>query len=221
MKLVNMTMLKRAWKSTLAATCLAMPLLASTLGSPQQRQGKSWNLYYPLAKDNTWRYALIHESANKPQEFVTWRVLNLSSNSQGIVFGVWPTPADSDDDGMQLQFTEKGLKELTNDFYVLRFPLARGSTWSADRHNRVFTVLSEGEPCTIGKHSFTECAVIQDDDHEAKLRTTTTYAFGVGPVRYEYRRLEDGAAASQVTQTLEMVSYSVKPIPAGSPKDRP
>ena len=217
----NMSLLKRAWKTTLGATCLAMSLIATTLGSPQQRQGKLWNLYYPLAKNNTWRYTLTHESANKTQEFVTWKVLNLSSNSKGTVFAVWPTPTDSDDDGMQLQFTDEGLKELSNDFYVLRFPIAKGSTWSADRHNRVFTVLSEGEPCTIGKHSFRECAVIQDDDHEAKLRTTTTYAFGAGPVRYEYRRLQDGQAQSQVTQTMEMVSYSVKPIPARGPKDKP
>jgi len=213
------TLLEPFWKSAIGAACMAILLLGPTLGNSQQGQGKSWSLYYPLAKDNTWKYTLTHEGAKKPQEFVTWKVLNLSRNSQGTVFAVWPTPADSDDDGMQLQFTDEGLKELANDFYLLRFPLLKGSTWSADHRNRVFTVLSEGEPCTVGKREFRECAVIQDDDHEAKLRTTTTYAFGAGPVRYEYRRLEDGKAESQATQKMEMVSYSVKPIPVGSPTD--
>jgi hypothetical protein len=207
----NTTLLKRAWKSALAPTCLAMWLLAPTLGSPPQRQGKSWNLYYPLAKDNTWRYTLIHKNANKPQEFVTWRVLNSSSNSQGTVFAVWPIPAESDDEGMQLQFTHEGLKEVGNDFYVLRFPLNKGANWSSNSHGRVFTVLSEGEPCAVGTHKFSECTVIQDDDHGAKLRTLTTYAFGVGPVRYEYHGLEGGGAENQATQTMEIVSYSIKP----------
>jgi hypothetical protein len=200
-------------KCILIAICVITLLLAPKLGNPQERHLKSWSSYYPLSKDNTWRYIVAKKTAEKPRQFVSWRVLNLSRNSEGPVFAVWPTPAESDDDGMQLQFTDEGLKELGNDFYVLRFPLVRGSKWSVDRQERVFTVLSEGEPCAVGKYKFSECAVIQDDDREAKLRTLTTYAFGVGPVRYEYRRLDGGEAETQATQTMEIVSYSVKPSP--------
>jgi hypothetical protein len=192
------------------AVCLVLLLLVLAFGSPQDRHAKSWSNYYPLSINNTWKYILTDNTAKKTSQFVTWRVLNLSKSSEGIVFAVWPIPSQSDDDGMQLQMTHEGLKELGNDFYLLRFPLTKGSNWSTDRRERVFTVLSEGDPCAVGKHEFNECAVIQDDDREAKL-TLTTYALGVGPVRFEYRRLDGSEAGTQAAQTMEIVSFSVKP----------
>jgi len=204
-------LLKVLGKCTLSVTYLLMSLLAPNFGNSQEPPSRSWSGYYPLSRDNIWKYVLTSKTAKNPPQFVTWRVLNLSSNSKGPVFAVWPTPAESDDDGMQLQFTHEGLKELGNDFYVLRFPLTKGSTWSVEHHERVFTVLREGEPCAVGKFNFSECLVIQDEDREARLRTITTYAFGTGPVRYEYCRLDGAQAESQATQTMEIVSYSVKP----------
>ena len=193
----------------LSAACIAWLTFAPMFGKSQEHHPKFWEGYYPLSKGNTWEYAITNKTAEKLRQ--TWKVVNLSSTSRGPVFAVWPTPAESDDDGMQLQFTREGLKELGNDFYILRFPLLKGSSWGVDRHQRVFTVVSEGEPCAVGKYKFSECAVIQDDDREARLRTVTTYAFGAGPVRYEYFRLKGGQADNQPTQTLEVLSYSVKP----------
>jgi hypothetical protein len=123
------------------------------------------------------------------------------------------TPSDSDDSGMQLQFTSEGLRELGDDFFVLRFPLTKGKTWSVSRHgqDRVFVVVSEGERCAIGKLKFKACAVVRDDDPAAKLRTVTTYALGVGPVRYEYYKMVRDGFAKDETQVVTIVSYSVKP----------
>jgi len=179
---------------------LVVAILAPRFGSSQESHRESWNAYYPLAKGNSWKYTVVIDTADKSQQFVVWKVLNISANSKGTVFAIWPTPVQSDDEGMQLQFTHDGLKELSNDFYLLKFPLLKGFNWNAEGHQRVFTVVSEGEPCTVGKKKFTKCAVIQDDDHEAKLRTLTTYAFGVGPVRYEYWRLKGDEAQTPATQ---------------------
>jgi hypothetical protein len=114
---------------------------------------------------------------------------------------------------MNLQFTPEGLRELGDDFFVLRFPLSKGRTWSVSRHNkeRVFVVVSEGEQCAVGQLKFNACVVVRDDDQEAKLRTVTTYAFGVGPVRYEYYKMVGGRFATETTQELNLVSYRANP----------
>jgi hypothetical protein len=81
-------------------------------------------------------------------------------------------------------------------------------------------VLSEGERCAVGKFKFQSCAVVRDDDPETRLRTITTYAFGVGPVQYEYYKLLADGYATEAMQVLKIISYSVKPpiaIPGASP----
>jgi len=173
-------------------------------------QNTSWAGYYPLATGNSWTYSVSDKSKARP---VVWKVLNVKTDASGPVFAVWPTPSDSDDSGMQLQFTSEGLRELGDDFFVLRFPLTKGKTWSVSRHgqDRVFVVVSEGERCAIGKLKFKACAVVRDDDPAAKLRTVTTYALGVGPVRYEYYKMVRDGFAKDETQVVTIVSYSVKP----------
>jgi len=169
-----------------------------------------------LAKGNSWTYSVIGESGEREPKPVVWKVLNVSSDTKGQTFAVWQIPADADDTGMQLQFTKEGLRELSGDFFLLRFPLDKDSTWQLIAHDRVFSVLSEGERCAIGKLTFNSCAVIRDDDREAKLRTLTTYAFGVGPVRYEYHKMVHGDFERDATQILNIVSYSVKPSAGGA-----
>jgi hypothetical protein len=68
---------------------------------------------------------------------------------------------------MQLQITPDGGLELSADFYILQFPVKKGENWKLKEHERLFSVLSEGGPCTVGKFSFQKCAVVQDDDKEA------------------------------------------------------
>src|SRR5258708_24470690 len=99
---------------------------------------------------------------------------------------------------------------MNNYFFVFKFPLVKGTKWGANGRDREFTVVSEGEHCMVGKFKFDVCAVVQDDDRNAKLRTVTTYAYGIGPVRYEYHRMADETFESPVTQTVNLLSYSVK-----------
>ena len=186
-------------------------LLAPTFSRPQELT-KRWADYYPLAKGNSWTYSVTGKSKART---VVWKVVNVQANASGPIFAVWPTPLPADDSGMNLQFSPEGLRELSDDFFVLRFPLKKGSTWSNEQ-DREFVVVSEGQQCVVGKLNFRMCAVVRDDDKTAKLRTMTTYAYGVGPVRYEYYKLVSGGFASEATQQLELVSYSVMPSAADS-----
>jgi hypothetical protein len=196
-------------KATISVICLVI-LLAPVFCYPQEAPVKSWDNYYPLANGNSWTYSATGKPGGKS---VVWKVLNVKAAPSGQVFAVWPTWSVSDDSGMNLQLTPEGLRELNDDFFVLRFPLSKGRTWSVSRHNkeRVFVVIREGEQCAVGQLKFDTCAVVRDDDQDAKLRTVTTYALGVGPVRYEYYKMVGGSFASETTQVLNLVSYGVNP----------
>ena len=190
--------------------CLGFTLLfLPGILSPQENQSRSGMKYYPLAVGNTWQYSVISDGKGSD---MSWRVVNKTTNAAGTVFAVWPSPAQVDDQGMQLQINPDGLLELSANFYILQFPVGAGENWKLKDHERLFSVLSEGGPCTVGKFSFHKCAVVQDDDKEANLRTVTTYAYHVGPVRYEYYKWVNGGFVRQSFHTLKIVSYSLKSI---------
>src|SRR5258708_2108044 len=176
----------------------------------QELRSKPSAGYYPLAIGNSWTYSVNGKS--KVHQ-VVWKVLNAKADASGLVFAVWPIPLETDDSGMQLQFSAERLRELSGDFFVLRFPLTTGKTWSVNRSgpDRVFVVLGEGKPCAVGKPKFNACAVVRDDDPAAKLRTVTTYALGVGPVQYEYFNLSSNESAMKATQVVKIFRYSVTP----------
>jgi hypothetical protein len=196
---------------TIASALICLTLMVAPLHShAQEMRQRSWARYYPLAMGNSWTYSV---SGNSETHRTVWKVTNVKRDASGPVFAVWPTPSHTDDEGMQLQFTPEGLRESSDGFFVLRFPIIKGKTWSGSGHdqNRVFVVLSEGERCAVGKFKFQSCSVVRDDDPETKLRTVTTYAFGVGPVQYEYYKLLAEGYATEAIQVLRIVSYSVKP----------
>jgi hypothetical protein len=200
--------IKALWQQLLI-TCLAATFLFSPgtfLG--HENQIPSGARYYPLAIGNTWRYSV---NSGGKESTASWKVVNKTTNAAGTVFAVWPSPAEADDEGMQLQITPDGLLELSANFYVLQFPIKEGENWTVNEHQRLFSVLKEGGPCTVDRFSFRKCAVVQDDDKEANLRTVTTYAYDVGPVRYEYYKSFSGAFERQASQTLKIVSYSLQP----------
>ena len=195
------------WQELLIA-CLGATLLflPGTIFA-QENQSRSGMRYYPLAVGNSWQYSVISKGKGST---TSWKVVNKTSSAAGTAFAVWPSPVEVDDEGIQLQITPDGLLELSSNFYVLQFPVKKGEHWKPKEHERLFSVLSEGGPCTVGKFSFDKCAVVQDDDKEANLRTVTTYAYDVGPVRYEYYRWVSGGFERQPSQTLKIVSYSLK-----------
>jgi len=188
-----------------AAACLL--LLAASSGAAQHE--KDWRSYYPLAKGNVWTYEVVGSDAKTNSTTVDWKVANRSTNPHGVIFTVWQKPLGLDATSAQLQPTPDGLHELIGDFFPLRFPLHKGRTWTTRGRSRAFTVVSEGEPCSVGKLAFQSCAVVRDEDNDARLRTVTTYALGVGPVRYEYYDLGYGSDSSPAA-ILNLVVYSLE-----------
>jgi hypothetical protein len=148
---------------TIVSALICLTLLVTPLYSyAQEVRNKSWAGYYPLAMGDSWTYSVSGNSETRP---TVWKVINVKPDASGRVFAVWPAPSNSDDEGMQLQFTSEGLHESSDDFFVLRFPIIKGKTWNVSRHdqNRVLVVLSEGERCAVGKLKFQSCAVVRDD----------------------------------------------------------
>ena len=204
-----MTSKTKARPSLALTVAAVVALLLQTVSLAQSKEGPTeWKEYYPLAVGYTWRYALSSPERHQ-NETIVWKVVNRASNEKGEVFAVWPTPADTDDEGMQLQVTSAGLVEVDHNFYLLQFPVTKARQWTAGASRR-FYVVSEGEPCVSGKLSFKRCAIVRDDDQELHLRTLTTYAYGIGPVKYEYFKMNSGGTESQPTQMLTILSYSFK-----------
>jgi hypothetical protein len=70
-------------------------------------------------------------------------------------------------------------------------------------------VVSVGQPCKVGKLTFSDCVVIEDSDEELELKTVTTYARNVGPVAYEYFK-RPGSTVDKFFELLELLSHDLK-----------
>ena len=167
--------------------------------------------YYPLALGNVWKYE-VQQSGSTRKSHISWKVTSVDQSKEGPVYQVWPNPMDEDDSAMQLVRSPQGLRELTTGV-ILPVNLSPGGEWSSGekgrgRHNRV---VSAGKACTAVNQRVKDCLVIEDVDEAARLRTVTTYARGIGPVRYVYYRTS-GRQTSPV-QTVDLVSYKLAPRP--------
>jgi hypothetical protein len=162
--------------------------------------------YYPLAKGNSWTYQVRNASTSRVST-VEWRVTSADKTKEGIVYQVWPTPADSDDEAMTLQVSPSGLQEVSSGVLIPKLPIAAGDSWtSADpAHHRRFKILLAGQPCHSGIIESGDCISVQDDDDRLRFRTVTTYARGIGPIRYEY--FEKDGKSGRPSQTVELLSY--------------
>jgi hypothetical protein len=182
------------------------PLVAQQVGSTASLD--NYSEYYPLAPGNTWNYR-VFQRGKKTTKRVTWRVERATWKHGNNIFVLRPTPMNADDEVMQLQITPEGLKEVTDDFYLIKFPVQSGTKWTAEELGREFKMLGLRETCEVGRFHFTDCLVVVDDDQQLGLRTVTTYARKVGPVKYEYYSLKQPSGADLPPQTLTLVSYSL------------
>jgi hypothetical protein len=161
-------------------------------------------LYYPLAKGNSWRYQ-VRETGQRVTS-VEWRVTSERDTQDGPVYQVWPFPAQSDDEAMTLKFTKQALEEDSGTI-LLRLPAFAGDSWSTSRPKRTFRVLTAGKPCQTGTIRSEDCIVIEEDDDALSFRTVTTYAKGVGPIRYVY--YSKHSTANIPIQTVNLMSFSL------------
>lgn len=163
--------------------------------------------YYPLALGNVWIYR-VHRTASKPVDStVEWRV-----KRAGNTYQVWPKPMQADDEPMELAVTREGIKEISSNTLIIKFPTKTGQTWSAGggggNQSRTLRVLSSKQSCSVNGLKIPDCLTIEDEDSSATgLRTVTTYGRDIGPVRYVYYRKKEGT--EPLVQTVTLISHKV------------
>jgi hypothetical protein len=165
--------------------------------------------YYPLAKGSSWKYQVRNVSSAK-SSIVEWRVTSADETKEGTIYQVWPTPSSSDDEAMRLRLSSRGVEETSSGVLILKYPAVTGTRWdSAKPTHRTFHVLSVGRPCHVGDITSEDCVVIEDQDDALRFRTITTYAKGIGPVRYEYYK--KNSTSTKPIQTVELLSFHLSP----------
>ncbi|MGA3372105.1 MAG: hypothetical protein ABSC48_10130 [Terracidiphilus sp.] len=166
--------------------------------------------YYPLAKGNIWKYQ-VSTASSAIKSTVEWRVTSADKSKDGIIYQVWPTPSDEDDEAMMLHMSSLGLEEMSFGILIPKSPIFVGEKWTSVKPTRRrFRVLSVGQPCHTGKIVSENCLTVEDEDDAVSFRTITTYAKGIGPIRYEYYRKSTKAA--RPIQIVELLSYHLDPL---------
>lgn len=167
--------------------------------------------YFPLSVGNSWTYSLLSHS-HAATKTTKWRVTQREVVHRTPVFHLWQTPAQ-DDEPLSLSEVETGIVEAGTERFLLKNPLRTGDRWIAKSQNLrfpgksdEFEVTSAGKACFVGKHSFKDCATIREVDEANNVASLTTYARGVGPVKYVYFR---GLHSEEVDTTLTIKSWQV------------
>jgi hypothetical protein len=147
--------------------------------------------YFPLAVGNWWLY-MVRGQPQSAVRAIRWRVAQRELLHGSPVFHLWQQPAQ-DDEPLSLSRAEAGILEAGTERFLLKNPLRTGDRWSAKSRSLrapnktdAFEVISCGEPCSAGGHSFNDCAIIREVDEANNVASLTTYARGVGPVKYVY-----------------------------------
>jgi hypothetical protein len=176
------------------------------LGAAAQTQSPD-AAYYPLRSGAVWTYRIEGLQRGKTAaRVVTWKVTHVDRGQTAPVFQVWPSPMQADDEAMRLQATPSGIQELDTHVLLLEFPLKEGAVWTtrerAESRTRTLRVLSIDQPCRSGETTFSRCLKVQDSS--GNQRTVVTYAYEVGPVKYEYFEAKRGVDVP--IQTLEWIA---------------
>jgi hypothetical protein len=189
-----------------AASFLMLIISSLNCAFPQGASPSENSKYYPLAKGNVWKYQVKTASSAKSST-VEWRVTSTEKDKEGVIYQVWPKPSHSDDEAMMLVISPKGIEETSIGVLVPKSPVVSGERWISTKstHRRAFRVLSVGQPCHAGIIASEDCLSVEDEDDGLRFRTVTTYAKGIGPIRYEYFR--KNSTAARPIQTVELLSY--------------
>jgi len=180
--------------------------LIAFAGEPAKEAGSDQGSeYYPLAKGNVWTYR-VETGSKGGSSTVEWRVTSTEMFEEGMDYEVWPTPSDDDDDAMLLHVSPEGIEDTDDGVLILTSPVTPSGSWtSGDTPPRTFHILSLGQPCSAGPVGSHDCVTVEEQDGAIHLRIVTTYAKGIGPIRYEYFR--QNAPGAGAVETVELVSY--------------
>jgi hypothetical protein len=167
--------------------------------------------YYPLAAGNSWTYTIIAPSLKKPKK-VIWHVDRvLTDEKTNEIYVVAPTPMETDDQTMNLTVDASGVFDRVGEFYLFKFPLNQGDRWGTPGIEEHFLVKDVHVPCAVGRFKFDDCLVIENRDTHIHMRTLTTYAKGVGPIKYEYTNYseEDPKKSESRVSLVTLLSYRI------------
>lgn len=149
--------------------------------------------YFPLAVGNSWDYS-VRGHSQFARSGIRWQVTQKEVVHGTPVFHLWETPSQSDEP-LSLAMVPDGVKEADTDRFLVKNAMQPGDRWvAASQSLRAklkgdsFEVASAGAACTVGGRSFVDCLVIKEVDEANNLGSVTTYARGIGPVKYVYFR---------------------------------
>lgn len=193
------------------SVCLGILLFCRYGPIAGQDTRESKESYFPLSVGNSWVYSL-HGHSQAAQKTIKWRVTQKEMISGTPVFHLWQTPAQ-DDEPLNLSEGKSGIFEAGSERFLLKYPLHSGDHWSslsrslrAPGKSDIFEVISAGKACSVGGHSFEDCVTVREIDEANHVASLTTYARGVGPVKYVYFK---SLRSEQVDTTLTIESWQV------------
>lgn len=172
---------------------------------------KEFGSYFPLSVGNWWSYKITGQSkwAGQTQK---WTVDDRSFSKGEATYYLSAIPSLGGDAPLGLSSLSNGIVEGRERF-VLRYPIHTGNRWSSKSQLYgvggkldKFEIVSAGKPCSVGSRSFDDCAAVREIDEALKLFSITTYARGVGPVKYGYFKDVD---FKQIDWMLTIMSWGV------------
>ena len=163
----------------------------------QARSSESLAAYYPLAVGNRWTYR-VNGRGDKTVD------VEVLKQEDGYFH---------DNQGGQLAVDGFGVRDRKR--YLLRGPLAEGSTWTnvvSVSSTERYRILQSGVPCEAPAGSFDHCVRVEARnrvDAATTLVNALTFAEGVGLVRVEVSA--EKSNGERLPQTwLELVSYQLQ-----------
>ena len=169
------------------------------------------NSYFPLSVGNWWVYVVAKHS-DEAGKTIKWSVTQREIVHGTPVYHLWQTPAQ-DDEPLSLVEVDGCITEADTERILLKNPVHSGDRWIT-RSTSVrstgklddFEVVSAGKACSAGELSFEDCATIREIDEANNVASVTTYARGVGPVKYVYLK---ALHSEEVDTTLTIKSWGL------------
>ena len=208
-----MTKISNIFSSQCIAIIVLLGCIAGTaLSQTQPSNTKNGSSYFPLSVGNQWQYISVRSSTNAASS-IKWSVTQRELVHGVPVYHLWLTPPEGDEP-LNLAEVEGGILEDNTDRFVLKNPLHEGQQWRSTSHSLransksdTSKVISAGKACSVGERTFDDCAIVREVDEANDIASLTTYARGVGPVKYVYFK---PVHSSKVDTTLTIKSWKVQ-----------
>ncbi len=200
----------RVWLVGCALTLVLAGGCATTAGAdrdgkPTEAAARELHAYYPLAVGNAWEYELDFRGQKVKKR------IRIEAEKAGIF---------TDSEGARWQMDGRGLRD-TGKRYVLRSPLALGTSWKAVASEvsvEEFEVVDVGARLETAAGRFDDCVTVRASNAVSEgvvQHAYMTYAPGVGLVQVRVEMVLNGTAP--VPQSvIRLTGYDVAVSAAGA-----